>query len=171
MRNCWLLALLLVGCGSGEDSDGSGGNGFPAGTTCGLSVALSGGVEQTVEGADSVACATQLSSGSGIEAGFLPVGDGPVTMVTIAVDDVEKGKTGAGFPADVRVRDESGTEWHTIECTADISAHTFSKNDGFSDQYQAAGSGTCTGPASSGGAQPNVDVSPFAFVAVIGWTQ
>jgi hypothetical protein len=94
-----------------------------------------------------------------------------VTTVTIAVDDVEKGKTGTGFPADVRVRDESGNEWHTIECTADISAHTFSKNDGFADQYQAAGSGTCTGPASSGGGEPDVNVGSFAFVAVVGWTK
>lgn len=171
MGKCWALALLLMGCGSGDDSGGSGESGFPAGTTCGVSVALSGGVEQTLKGADSVACATQLSSGSGIEAGFLPAGDGPVTTVTIAVDDVEKGKTGTGFPADVRVRDESGTEWHTIECTADISAHTFSKNDGFADQYQTAGSGECTSPAKSGDGKPDVNVGSFAFVAVVGWAQ
>jgi hypothetical protein len=170
MGKCWALAFLLVGCGSENDSDGSG-SGFPAGTSCGLSVTLSGGVEQTVKGDDSVACATQLSSGSGIEAGFLPVGDGPVTTVTIAVDDVEKGKTGTGFPADVRVRDENGKEWHTIECTADISAHTFTKNDGFGDQYQTAGSGECTGPASSGGPEPDVNVGSFAFVAVVAWAQ
>lgn len=170
MGKCWVLALLLVGCGSGDDS-GGGGSGFPAGTTCGLSVALSGGVEQTLTGSDSMACATQLSSSTGIQAGFLPVGQGAVTTFSISVDDVEKGKTGKGFPAEVRVHDGNGHDWQTLDCVADISSHTFSHTDSFADHYQASGNGSCAGPASSGGGEADVDVGAFEFVAVVPWTK
>ncbi len=87
------------------------------------------------------------------------------------MDDVEKGKTGKEFPADVRVHAGSGNDWHATDCVVDIASHTFSHTDSFADHYQVSGNGSCTGAASSGGGEPDVDVGAFSFVAVVPWTK
>lgn len=172
MDERWLLlglGLVLAGCGSDDDSGGSGG--FPSGTTCGVSIALSGGVEQTVGASDSVACATQLSSTSGVDIVYLPLADGALDSVNVIVSDVEKGKTGKGFPAEVRVQGADGTNWHAIDCAADVSENAFDTTDDFADQYRTSGTGSCSGPATSGSGKPDISVGAFTFVAVVPWTK
>jgi hypothetical protein len=171
MDDCWwLLALALVGCSSSDESNGNGSGGFPAGTTCGVSVALSGGVDESLSASDSVACATQLSSSTGIDADFLPLDSGSLDAVSIRIDDVEKGETGGAFPTEVRVHGADNGLW-TATCTADISTNAFDDTDDFADHYRTTGTGTCTGTATSSTGEPDVAIGPLSFVVVVPWTK
>jgi hypothetical protein len=168
---CLLVGSLFacMGC-SGDDGDGSSG-GFPSDTTCGLSVAISGGVEGSFTPDTAVACATQLSSTAGIDAAFLQL-EGDVRTVELEVADVTKGETGQGFAARVRVTHEDDRRWGADGCVVDITKHSFVSQDDFADRYLVAGSGVCDEPAASiGGTDPEVTIGELSFVATVPWTQ
>jgi hypothetical protein len=166
------VALVLVGCGSGDDAEAPGG-GFPQGTTCGLRMTLSGGVDDRFTTDSGIACATQLSATMGIDAGFLKVGGEVVRQVELAVDGVKKGEVGVEFPAAVVIVHADGRRWAASDCDVDVTRHELSHTDSFADHYTTAGSGVCAGPALAAGGATDTEVSiaPFGFVATVPWTR
>jgi hypothetical protein len=165
-----LLVLTLTGCGGGDDGGESGAAGFAPGTTCGMSLAVSGAVDATIAQDSAIACVTQLSSGAGIDAGFLTIGGETIQHVDLVVDDVEKDATGAGFPAELEIVLADQRRWTASSCTADVLAHGFDHSDELFDHHRIAGTLTCTAPATSA-AGPALTVESFAFVCTVPWTK
>ncbi len=163
-------APMIAGCGSSDDSAAGGSGSFPAGTTCGLVISFSGGVEASISAQDSIACATQLSSTAGIEAGFLATDGGPVQSVDLAVDTLQKAQTGQAFPATLQVHDTDGRSWKADVCNVDILSQTLDSKDSFSENYRTAGKGECSSATTTFGSDPEVAVGSFAFVATVPWT-
>jgi hypothetical protein len=166
------ILLLATGCGSG-DSEESGPGGFAPGTTCGLDMTVSGAIEDSIAPKSSIACATQLSSSAGFEAGFLAVDNaGSVSTVNLGVDTVEKGKTGTGFSAELEIVHADKRRWKTSSCTVDVIEHALDHSDSFADHYRTVGTGACSAPATSvSGSDPDITVESLAFVATVPWTK
>lgn len=167
---CALAALTLLACGGGDDG-GSDSGGFPADTTCGMSVALSGAWDETIPKSSSIACATTLSSDAGIDAGFLTTADETLHYVGLVIDDVKKDETGGGFPAELELTHTDQRKWTASGCTAEVTAHAHAGSDGLFDLHRIAGTVGCDTPATSDGGDPPLTVASFAFVCSVPWTK
>jgi hypothetical protein len=167
---CALAAVFLGACGGGDDGTSESG-GFPADTTCGMSIALSGAWNETIPKSSSIACATNLSSDAGIDAGFLPTAGETTHYVGLAIDDVKKDETGAGFPAELQITHTDQRKWTASGCTATVTAHALAGSDGLFDLHRIAGSVGCETAATSDGGDAPLTVESFAFVCSVPWTK
>jgi len=168
---CWgfVVAAALFGCGDDAADDGA--TGFSDDTTCGATLALSGALELRVPPSrTNVACATQTSFDSGIDAGFLFV-DSELSHADLEVDDVLEGETGTAFAARLTIVHEDGREWSAQSCTAEIIEHEHvGPGDLGWERYRVVGSVSCeAAPSDPPGTAPEVDVESFLFVATISW--
>jgi hypothetical protein len=165
------LVAAVTACGSGDGGGGGQGGGFPPGTTCGLSMSVSGGIERTIPVAESLACGTSLAFDSGISFGYIPIDDGPVEAILLQVDELERDETGAGFPTTVTIHHQDERRWETDGCEVEVVGNTFTDSDQFAEFYLTRGSGSCSlSAAATSGADPDVTVSDFEFVISIPWT-
>jgi hypothetical protein len=158
-----VLASLLVACSESDDPAGSG---FSPDTTCGLDLSTSGATKLTVSPSDSVACATQLSSGTGIDVGFLLI-EGAVEATSLRVN-VGKGQTGTGFLAQVGVKPRNADELQAVGCLADITANEDRGPAELGRQYRVVGEVHDDGKSNPG--EDSIVIDRLRFVASVTWT-
>jgi hypothetical protein len=133
------VAAVLVFLGS------CGGDGFDEDTTCGVAVAVSGGLEAAIAASENPACLTQVSFGDGVDVVYL-LPDHALPRVELRADTIRRGETAVAQPAQVRLEAASGEVWVDDTCTIDVTSNAFERAVELGDQYRVAGTVTCPAP-------------------------
>ena len=161
------LCLTVPACGQGNDSANS-----ASGGTCSLRADVAGGTAMQFTGQNDVACATQHSFDTGLDASFIGT-DGKGTL-ELSIDYVTEGETGSDYPTRIVVTNMAGHRWQSSGCVASVSEHRLvqvsDSEIGELRQYQTGGEGSCTTPLESVlGDADAVTLDPFAFRAQFTW--
>lgn len=158
---CLLGLVAAAGCG--------GGGTFEDDATCALAIQVSGGLDASVGGRDSTACATQLGLDIGMDVLFLPI-DGAIGPVSVRADGVIPGDTGPGYAAEVRVEQRDGGAWSTVACLLELFENEFDQTVEFGDQYRTVGAIECSLPLDpEDGVSPALTVDSFELVVTVTW--
>jgi hypothetical protein len=156
-----VLLVLVAGCGGGGTFDDD--------ATCALAIAVSGGLDASVSGSASTACATQLGLDQGMDVLFITL-EGEVASVGVVADDVAPGVTGDGYAAAVRVEQRDAGHWSTAACTLTVLENDFDMTVEFGDQYRTVGAIECSEAAQpEEGDGPALTIDSFELVVTVTW--
>jgi hypothetical protein len=166
---CSTLGLSLGFAGCGDDGSKTPAGGFDQTVTCGLRIGVSGEISEQVTEQDSVACATQFGSESGIAVAFLQQQSAALHFVGLQIQGVTRGQTGSTLPTTVLITNRDKTrDWSTSDCSVAVTAQTDQGAREFGHAFRMEGKGSCASPAkaASGG---QLVIAPFGFVTTVTW--
>jgi hypothetical protein len=160
--------LLLVGCGGEDGTRRASAGTFQGDQTCGLRVALGGGIAAAYAGADTeFACAFPVAS-SGIQTSYIAV-DGALGQFELDAEGITQGMTARELPAVVRLTARGEGSWGTEGCSIDVEENVYLRPGELGDLYRVVGSGRCDAPAEPLRSGDPVTIAPFDFVLTMAW--
>lgn len=165
-----LLVLAVVAMGCGDDDDANNNSDF---AQCGVTVELSGAIQDSVTLDIGDGCGGGGISATSVTTGFGLTGD---FNIRVQLDEINKDELADGVPSTVvvvqRNDDDTEVEWVSPpgSCFTDMTTNSLREETIAGPSYNLAGSGTCDQmmPAQATD-QPDLVIGAYSFKSTALW--